>query len=126
MDLRELDRHRRAVATRSGEVSCIDVGDGRVAFFVHGVGTNAYLWRNVLEPLHTERRCVAIDLPLHGRTPARADQDVSLAALAVLVEDVCDSLGLDGIDLVANDTGGAIAQIFTARNPHPHQLRNAQ
>ena len=33
----------------------------------------------------------------------------------------CDALGLDEIDLVANDTGGAVAQIFAAR--HPDRLR---
>ena len=33
----------------------------------------------------------------------------------------CDTLGLDEVDLVANDTGGAVAQIFAAR--HPERLR---
>jgi pimeloyl-ACP methyl ester carboxylesterase len=38
-------------------------------------------------------------------------------ALAAGLDDFCDALGLTGIDLVANDTGGAIAQIFAARHP---------
>jgi len=42
---------------------------------------------------------------------------VEPGALAAGLEDFCDELGLTGIDLVANDTGGAIAQIFAARNP---------
>jgi pimeloyl-ACP methyl ester carboxylesterase len=46
-----------------------------------------------------------------------AEQDLSIAALAAGLEDFCDALGLTGIDLVANDTGGAIAQIFAARHP---------
>ena len=41
------------------------------ALFVHGVGTNAYLWRNVLDELAGDRRCVALDLPLHGRARRR-------------------------------------------------------
>src|SRR5260370_33244114 len=65
----------------------------------------------------TQRRCIALDLPLHGQTPVTAEQDLSVAALASVVEDFCDALGLVGIDLVANDTGGAIAQGFAARNP---------
>jgi pimeloyl-ACP methyl ester carboxylesterase len=111
-----LDQQRRTIQTRSGEISAIDVGEGRVALFVHGLGTGALLWRNVIEHLQGERRCLAIDLPLHGRTPARADQDFSLAALAELIEEVCEALGLREVDLVANDTGGAIAQIFAARH----------
>jgi pimeloyl-ACP methyl ester carboxylesterase len=125
MQLQELEAARRSVTTRSGEISYIDigpVGTGPAALFVHGVATNAYLWRNVIGALAGQRpgqrRCIALDLPLHGRSPVADGQDLSLAALAAVLEDFCDALGLTGIDLVANDTGGAIAQIFAARNPH--------
>jgi len=117
MQLTELEAHRHSIATRSGEISYIDVGTGPVALFVHGIATNAYLWRNVIGALSGPRRCIALDLPLHGRSPVTAGQDLSIAALAAGLEDFCDALGLTGIDLVANDTGGAIAQIFAARHP---------
>ena len=117
MQLTELDARRHSITTRSGEISYIDIGTGPVALFVHGIATNAYLWRNVIGALTTQRRCIAVDLPLHGRSPVTAGQDLSVAALAAGLEDFCDALGLTGIDLVANDTGGAIAQIFAARHP---------
>lgn len=120
MQLSELDAHRHSITTRSGEISYIDVGPegtGPVALFVHGIATNAYLWRNVIGALAGQRRCIAPDLPLHGQSPVTAGQDLSVAALAAGLEDFCDALGLTGIDLVANDTGGAIAQIFAARHP---------
>jgi pimeloyl-ACP methyl ester carboxylesterase len=117
MQLTELDAYRHTAATRSGEISYIDVGTGPVALFVHGIATNAYLWRHVISALATQRRCIAPDLPLHGRSPVTAEQDLSVAALAAGLEDFCEALGLAGIDLVANDTGGAIAQIFAARHP---------
>ena len=37
--------------------------------------------------------------------------------MASVLEDFCDALGLASVDLVANDTGGAVAQVFAARNP---------
>jgi pimeloyl-ACP methyl ester carboxylesterase len=117
MKLQELDAHRRTSATRSGEISYIDVGTGPVALFVHGIATNAYLWRNVIEAVAPGRRCIAPDLPLHGQTPVAAGQDLSVAAMASVLDDFCDALGLADVDLVANDTGGAIAQVFAARNP---------
>ena len=117
MQLSELEAHRHTAATRSGEISYIDIGTGPVALFVHGIATNAYLWRNVIGTLASQRRCVAVDLPLHGQSPVTAGQDLSIAALAAGLDDFCDALGLTGIDLVANDTGGAIAQIFAARHP---------
>src|ERR1700677_797291 len=117
MQLPELDAHRHTVTTRSGDISYIDIGAGPVALFVHGIATNAYLWRNVISALITERRCIAVDLPLHGQSPVTAGQDLSIAALAAGLDDFCDVLGLTGIALVANDTGGAVAQIFAARHP---------
>jgi pimeloyl-ACP methyl ester carboxylesterase len=134
MHLQELDAYRRFVQTRSGEISYIDIGTGPVALFVHGIATNAYLWRSVIAALtaprggttqrgttqrlgRTQRRCIALDLPLHGQTPVAAGQDLSVAAMAAVLDDFCDALGLANIDLVANDTGGAIAQVFAARNP---------
>jgi pimeloyl-ACP methyl ester carboxylesterase len=117
MQLSELDAHRHTAATRSGELSYLDLGAGPVALFVHGIATNAYLWRHVMDALSGQRRCIAVDLPLHGQSPVGAEQDLSLAALAATLDDFCEVLGLTGIDLVANDTGGAIAQILAARNP---------
>jgi pimeloyl-ACP methyl ester carboxylesterase len=121
MHLGDFDARRRVVTTPAGDVSYVDVGpdtdDGSVALFVHGVGVNSYLWADVIERVAGERRCVALDLPLHGRTPARDGQDFSLVALARFVAAFCDTLGLERVDLVANDTGGAVAQIFATLSP---------
>ena len=117
MQLSELNAHRHTAATRFGEISYLDLGAGPTALFVHGIATNAYLWRHVMDALSGQRRCIAIDLPMHGQSPVTAEQDLSLAALAAGLDDFCEVLGLTGIDLVANDTGGAIAQIFAARHP---------
>jgi pimeloyl-ACP methyl ester carboxylesterase len=127
MHLEDFDTHRAFVQTASADLSYVDIGEGRPAVFVHGVGTNSYLWRNVIASLAGEARCIALDLPLHGHSPARTDQDFSLAALAAVVADFCTALGLNDLDLVANDTGGAIAQIFAATHPellHTFTLTN--
>jgi pimeloyl-ACP methyl ester carboxylesterase len=117
MQLSQLNAHRHTAVTRFGEISYLDFGAGPTALFVHGIATNAYLWRHVMDALSGQRRCIAIDLPLHGQSPVTAEQDLSLAALAAGLDDFCEVLGLTRIDLVANDTGGAIAQIFAARYP---------
>jgi pimeloyl-ACP methyl ester carboxylesterase len=68
----------------------------------------------VISQLDGERRCVAFDLPLHGYTPAAADQDFTLPGLARFIADCCDALELSDFDMVANDTGGAVTQVFAA------------
>jgi pimeloyl-ACP methyl ester carboxylesterase len=117
MQLKELEAHRHTITTRSGEISYLDIGTGPVALFVHGIPTTPHLCHTSTTTLPDHRRCIAVDLPLHGQSPVTAGQDLSIAALAAGLEDFCDALGLTGIDLVANDTGGAIAQIFAARHP---------
>lgn len=111
----EGDRHE--IATRHGTVSYLDVGYGPTAVFVHGVGTNAYLWRHVIGAVQARRRCIAIDLPLHGLSPLAPGQPLGLRAFADLLTAVIDELDLTAVDLVANDTGGAVAQIAAARCP---------
>src|SRR5215471_7673344 len=129
-EMERLDKHRSQVQTRSGPASYLDTGGpGRPALFLHGVGTSTYLWRHVIEQLGGQRRCVAVDLPLHGHTPAAADQDFSLPGLARFVAGFCDALDLTDVDLVANDTGGAIAQVFAVGRPerlHTLTLTNCE
>jgi pimeloyl-ACP methyl ester carboxylesterase len=114
MDVNTFLSHRRSVATRSGEIACTEFGEGPAALFVHGLGTSGALWRQVVRDLCGTSRCIAVDLPAHGASPARAD--MSPAALAEALADLCDSLGFGQADLVGNDTGGAIAQVFAARH----------
>jgi pimeloyl-ACP methyl ester carboxylesterase len=129
-EMERLDKYRGQVRTRSGPASYVDTGGpGRPALFVHGVGTSSYLWRHVIEELDGQRRCVAVDLPLHGKTPAAADQDFTLPGLARFVADCCDALELTEVDLVANDTGGAVSQVFAVGHPerlHTLTLTNCE
>jgi pimeloyl-ACP methyl ester carboxylesterase len=128
--MERLDKYRDQVQTKSGPASYIDTGGpGRVALFVHGLGTSGYLWRHVIDQLDGQRRCVAVDLPLHGRTPAAADQDFTLPGFARFLAEFCEGLELTDIDLVANDTGGAISQVFATGHPellHTLTLTNCE
>ena len=100
-----LEYVHRTAATRLGDISYLDRGDGPVALFVHGIGTNALLWRNVIELVSPSRRCVAVDLPLLGLSPFSPDQDVSLGGLADIVLSFVDALGVERVDPVGHDTG---------------------
>ena len=128
--MERLDKYRGQVQTPSGPASYIDTGGpGRVALFVHGLGTSSYLWRHVIDQLDGQRRCVAVDLPLHGLTPAAADQDFTLPGFARFLAGFCAGLELTDIDLVANDTGGAISQVFATSHPellHTLTLTNCE
>jgi pimeloyl-ACP methyl ester carboxylesterase len=78
---------------------------------------NKHLWRHQLTGLSDLRRCIAVDLLAHGDTEIAPDQDVSVTANAKMLKEVLDVLKIDQVDLVGNDSGGGIAQIFAALNP---------
>jgi pimeloyl-ACP methyl ester carboxylesterase len=84
---------------------------------VHGVPINGYHWRHVIERVRHQRRCIAVDLMALGFTEIAPTQDVSFTAQARMLAEVLDALGIDKVDLVGNDSGGAIAQIFAANHP---------
>jgi pimeloyl-ACP methyl ester carboxylesterase len=108
---------RRSVEIPSGRISYLEQGSGPVALFVHGVLLNSYLWRHQLAGLSDVRRCIAVDLLAHGDTEIAPDQDVSVTANAKMLKEFLDTLKIDQVDLVGNDSGGGIAQIFAALNP---------
>jgi pimeloyl-ACP methyl ester carboxylesterase len=108
---------RRTVATPFGEFAYLDVGEGPAAVFVHGLFMSAYMWHRVIDAVKGERRCIAYNLPAHGGSEVADDQNLGLEANTAMLEAFCDALGLDDFDLVANDTGGAVAQALAVRNP---------
>lgn len=117
MDITTFHASRRYADVRSGRIAFIEKGEGPAALFVHGVPLNGYHWRNIIERVQHRRRCIAIDLMALGYTEISAMQDVTFTAQARMLAEVVDALGIEKIDLVANDSGGAIAQIFAAHHP---------
>src|SRR5258708_4416912 len=107
----------RTVETASGRISYTEQGTGPVALFVRGVLLNGHLWRHQLVDLSDIRRCVAVDLLAHGDTEIAPDQDVSVTANAKMLKEFLDVLKIDQVDVVGNDSGGGIAQIFAALYP---------
>lgn len=118
MSGKEFFADRRRVDTPSGTISYVEHGSGPAALFVHGVLLNGYLWRHQLAGLGDLRRCISLDLMAHGYTEISAAQDVSVTANAHMLAQFLDALTLDQVDLVGNDSGGGICQIFAALYPN--------
>jgi pimeloyl-ACP methyl ester carboxylesterase len=122
MDVTNAAATRESVRIPSGRISYVEQGSGPVALFVHGVLLNGHLWRHQLERLSDIRRCIAVDLLAHGDTEIVPDQDVSVTANARMLQEFLDALKIDRVDLVGNDSGSGICQIFAAL--HPARVRS--
>jgi len=118
MDIAAFHARRRFAEVKSGRIAYVEEGKGPVALFIHGVPLNGYHWRHVIDRVRHVRRCIGIDLMGLGYTEITAGQDVSFTAQARTLAEVLDPLGIEQVNLVGNDSGGAIAQIFAAHHPH--------
>jgi len=108
---------KHSVQTPSGRINYTEQGSGPVALFVHGVLLNGYLWRHQQTELSDVRRTIAVDLLAHGATDISPDQDVSVLANAKMLNEFLDALSIEKADVVGNDSGGGICQIFSALYP---------
>ena len=114
---RRFHARRRFVETTYGRIAYVQAGTGPAVLFLHGYPLNGYQWRGAIDRLSTERRCLAPDLLGLGYSEAAPDQNLSPATQADMLADMLDALGVRTVDLVANDSGGAVAQLFVVRRP---------
>ncbi len=91
-------------------------GAGEPLVFVHGVLSNANVWRGVVDRLAADFRCCTLDLPLGAHTLAMPGADRSPRGLASLIADAIDALELAPATLVGNDTGAALCQMVAAHH----------
>ena len=107
----------REVRIPAGPIRYRETGSGPPMVFVHGIVANGDLWRRVVPELAGTHRCITPDWPLGahelGMDPGAG---FSLPELASMVGDFLAALELDDVTLVANDTGGAIAQWVATRH----------
>jgi pimeloyl-ACP methyl ester carboxylesterase len=109
---------RKELRLEQGKLPYHERGTGPAVVFVHGALVNANLWRKVVPELAQDFRCVALDLPFGSHLEAMPpDADLSPPALADLIADAIEALGLEEVTLVGNDTGGALCQLVVTRRP---------
>jgi pimeloyl-ACP methyl ester carboxylesterase len=101
-----------------GTIRYREAGEGSPIVFLHGLLVDGRLWRKVTPLLQDRFHCIVPDLPLGSHTvPMDPIADLSPPGLARIVAGFLEALELDGVTLVGNDTGGAIAQITAANHP---------
>jgi pimeloyl-ACP methyl ester carboxylesterase len=106
---------RMGAETPAGSVSALRWGtaDPRLVL-LHGGGQNAHTWDTVLIALGVP--ALAVDLPGHGHSAWRADQDYSPATNARAVAAALESWGIGGVPVVGMSLGGLTTLALAARN----------
>ncbi|HUA35427.1 MAG TPA: alpha/beta hydrolase [Candidatus Binataceae bacterium] len=121
MNAQEFHSSRQFTETPCGRIAHVERGEGPVALFVHGLPLCGFQWRYQMEDLAPIRKCVAPDLMGVGYTEPNKGQDISFESQAKMLAAFLDARGIAEVDLVGNDTGGGVSQIFAAT--HPRRIR---
>src|SRR5690349_17470194 len=112
---------RRFANLRFGRIAYVERGSGKAALFLHGAPLNGFQWRGALERLAAQRRCIALDFMGLGYSEVPQQQSLAAAAQAEMLAAFLDALRIRAVDIVASDSGGAVAQLFAVR--HPDRVR---
>ncbi|HEY7062809.1 MAG TPA: alpha/beta hydrolase [Chloroflexota bacterium] len=93
---------------------------GPVMLFVHGNPYDHRLWLYQTAHFSTWFRCVAVDLPAYGRSPA-AESGLTLGDLAQACWEVIDEITSEPVILVGNSVG--VSTIVFMAGQRPQQTR---
>ena len=121
MSISETLGELRTLEFEDGRFEYRTCGQGPTLVFLHGIITNGDVWRGVVAELARDHCCVVPAWPLGAhRLGMRTGTDFSLPGIARMVDRFLVATGLEQVVLVANDTGGAVAQhVVTA---HPQRI----
>lgn len=109
--------HRIVTLPVSGVNICIaDEGQGAPLFFVHGLSADLACWNEVLDHFKTRYRCIAIDLPGHGRSE-KLLKEYSVSFFTQVLKEVIDLLRLENVVLIGHSMGAQISVKFCVENP---------
>jgi pimeloyl-ACP methyl ester carboxylesterase len=122
MDAAAFHAARRFAALPCGNIAYIDSGSGDAALFLHGAPLNGYQWRGAIDRLASVRRCIVPDFMGLGYSEVPARQALAADAQMAMLVALLDKLAIARVDIVASDSGGAVAQLLVAA--HPQRVRS--
>ncbi|MFZ6638199.1 alpha/beta fold hydrolase [Undibacterium sp. TC4M20W] len=108
---------RRFANLPFGKIAYVERGRGDAALFLHGAPLNGFQWRGAIDLLSPYRRCIAPDFMGLGYTQVPAQQSLTADAQLDMLISLLDHLKIVAVDIIASDSGGAVAQLFAARYP---------
>ena len=117
MQASEFQSSRKFVQTAFGRIAYVERGSGPVALFAHAFPLCGYQWRYALDELSSMRTCVAPDMMGLGYSEIPAEQDISFESQAKMLSAFLDARSIEQVDLIGNDTGGGVSQIFLSLFP---------
>ncbi len=93
-----------------GSVTYVDEGNGPALLFVNA-GIWSFVFRDVIERLRSTYRCITLDFPGFGLSPA-PDRELTPREMSTLLGEFVDALELRDFTIVAHDMGGPVSLVM--------------
>ncbi len=99
-------------------VHYLEMGKGKPLIMIHGGGSHASEWINIMKPLSEHFHLFVVDRPGHGLTDEFNYQDVDYRQMAVaFVRSFMDALNMKKAILMGNSMGGFFSISFAMEHP---------
>ena len=113
-------RHQHRIRIDGREVNYVDIGEGPVLVFVHGLGASWQSWLENMPEFARDHRVVAMDLPGFGYSEMPGE-DISIECYASWTGKLLDALGID----VGRGGGQLDGRLHRRRDGDPHARARA-
>ena len=101
----------RFVEIDGSRIHYIGEGSGPILFFLHPSIGWSFMYANIIKELRTQFRCIALDLPGFGPSPAVSGYQHTPTNDSRLIERFIQTLGLTDVTLFAHDITGSICLV---------------
>lgn len=108
--------HTHQVVVEGAAVNYVELGEGPVVLFVHGLGAMWQSWLENLPELARDHRVIALDLPGFGRSEMPVEE-ITIDGYARLVASFMDAVDVGRATVVGNSMGGFIGAELAIRDP---------
>ncbi len=112
---------KKFIEVNGRRMAYVEMGEGDPIVFQHGNPTSSYLWRNIMPPLASYGRCIAVDLIGMGDSDKLDDPGPGSYRYVEhrdYLFQAWDQLGVrDNVTLVIHDWGSALGFDWASQNP---------
>jgi pimeloyl-ACP methyl ester carboxylesterase len=106
------------VATRTGRIHYIDVGEGPPILLMHGSGASLAVWRQgAIQRLSARHRVIAFDYFGNGFSERNAAFTYGYDLWVNEAVELLDELKIEHATVIGHSVGGALACVLAARHP---------
>jgi len=98
-------------------VHYVESGEGDPVILLHGLPANAYLWRNIIPNIDSNKKVIALDFLGFGKSSFPKDRNVSVEVQYKMLTDFIESKQLKNVTLFIQDIGSLVGMLYAIREP---------